>query len=395
MTWSGELGDALDQLIDHRGKTPKKLGGDWTADGVPVYSALHMKDGRLSAEGARRVPAAVYDRWMPVKLAAGDVLLTSEAPLGEVAYLRDEHEACLGQRLFGLRGRSGVLDGRYLYYLLQHAPVRAQILGRSSGTTVSGIRQAELVKVRLDLPQVDEQSAIAEVLGALDDKIESNRRIDGDIQALLSVEADIWRADIADWRTTTFGEFTDVFGGATPKTTEPAYWGDGHAWVTPSDVTALGSAYLFETTRTITGEGLAGCSAELHPPGSIFMTSRATIGAFAIPQVDCATNQGFIVVRPRVTTDRWFLLDEMRRRVPDMLDRANGSTFLELSRGNFEAMDLRVPGDPQRVEVLHDRLDPLHRRAAQAAAESRSLAELRDALLPELLSGRLRVPVPA
>lgn len=392
-SWSGTLGDALEVLIDHRGKTPKKLGGDWTPDGVPVYSAIHIKDGRLKADNARTVSEEMFEKWMPIKLRVGDVLLTSEAPLGEVALVRDERPACLGQRLFALRGRNGLLDGKYLYYLLQHQPVRTQILGRASGTTVSGIRQAELVKVGLDLPDIAQQRAIAKVLEALDEKIDSNRRVIEGIADLTRAESDQWRHSVAAWQATTFGEFAEVFGGATPRTTVEEYWGGGQAWATPSDVTNLRSLYLFKTGRTVTDAGLASCAAELHPPGTIFMTSRATIGAFAVPQVPCATNQGFIVVRPRSKEHRWFLLDEMQRRIPDMLDRANGSTFQELSRGNFKQMTLQVPIDPAAFQRLDSALNPLHERAARAASESDTLAELRDVLLPELLSGRLRVPV--
>ncbi len=174
--WSGPLGEALAALIDHRGKTPKKLGTDWVDDGVRVLSALHVKGGRLQAEPQRFVPRDVYDRWMPEKLQAGDVLLTSEAPLGEVAYLSESVEACLGQRLFGLRPKPEVLDSRYLFYLLQHSSLRSQLLQRSSGTTVAGIRQAELVRVALELPPLDHQRRVANALGSFDDLLENNRR---------------------------------------------------------------------------------------------------------------------------------------------------------------------------------------------------------------------------
>lgn len=176
MAWSGSLGDALAVLIDHRGKTPKKLGGDWTNDGVRVYSAVHVKEGRLDGDEARRVSWEMYERWMPVKLQQGDVLLTSEAPLGQVAYLTSSEPACLGQRLFALRPRPDILDSRYLYYWLQNSTGRSKLLSRASGTTVSGIRQAELVRVQLDLPTVSVQHKVAAALAAYDELIENNLR---------------------------------------------------------------------------------------------------------------------------------------------------------------------------------------------------------------------------
>src|SRR5258708_918611 len=94
------LADALELLIDHRGKTPRKLGAEWLPHGVRVISAINIKDGRVDDENVRFISRRFYSRWMPIPLAAGDVLLTSEAPLGQVAYLESETDACLGQRLF-------------------------------------------------------------------------------------------------------------------------------------------------------------------------------------------------------------------------------------------------------------------------------------------------------
>jgi type I restriction enzyme S subunit len=120
------------------------------------------------------------------------------------------------------------------------------------------------------------------------------------------------------------------------------------------------------------------------------MTSRATIGAFALPQVPAAVNQGFIVVLPPSREMRWWLLHEMRSRVDEMISLANGSTFLELSRKNFKAMPIRL-ADPENVGKFARIAEPLHGRAARAAEENRTLATLRDTLLPQLMSGRLRV----
>jgi type I restriction enzyme S subunit len=172
------LGELLEVLIDHRGKTPKKLGGDFTTVGIPVASAINVKSGRVVFDSAPRcVDLEMFDRWMPVRLKADDVLLTSEAPLGEVARVPSDEPLVLGQRLFGLRGRADVLDNTYLFYVLQWKPIRDRLYARSTGTTVHGIRQAELVRVPVPVPPLAEQRAIAEVLGAVDDKIDANRRI--------------------------------------------------------------------------------------------------------------------------------------------------------------------------------------------------------------------------
>lgn len=192
---SGTLEEFLTLIIDHRGKTPKKLGGDWSESGHRVISAINMKNSRVDGNGHHYVDDEIFAKWMKIPVAVGDVFLTSEAPMGAVAYISD-HEATdwvVGQRIFALRADEKQLHGRYLYYLLQTNNMKEQLESRSSGTTVMGIKQAELRKVELILQPVEEQKRIAEILGSLDDKIEANSRL---IQSLTElVDAQIIKAN--------------------------------------------------------------------------------------------------------------------------------------------------------------------------------------------------------
>ncbi|GEA80451.1 restriction endonuclease subunit S [Cellulomonas uda] len=384
------LGDGLEVLIDYRGKTPAKLGSAFTDSGVPVASALLVKAGRLDLGEARFVDAETAARWMSIPTARGDVLLTSEAPLGRVARVPSDDPVVLGQRIFGLRGKRGVLDTGYLYYALQSDPVQASLRGHATGTTVLGIRQAALRTVRIPAPGWDEQRAIAEVLGALDDKIAANDRVVRNIESL--ADAIFRRAQSAavEPGVTTFGEIAEVSGGGTPSTRVPEYWDGGVRWATPTDVTRLSAPYLSETSRTITDAGLGACSSSTYPPGSILMTSRATIGAFALAQVPVAVNQGFIVVNARKARHQLWLFHDMRSRVPEFLTHANGATFLELSRGRFKSINVAVPDD-DRIDAFNETVRPLHDLAAQTVLESAAVATTRDELLPLLMSGKVQV----
>lgn len=176
----------LDVLIDHRGKTPKKLGGDFTDSGVRVVSAIHIKQGRVNwEERSRFVSEEMYERWMSEKVRRGDVLLTSEAPLGEVAQIPDDEPLVLSQRLFALRGKAGLLDSAYLRYFLESPLGQRRLRNNESGSTVSGIQQALLRKILIPLHDYVEQRRIAGVLGAFDDLIETNQRLIEGLEALI------------------------------------------------------------------------------------------------------------------------------------------------------------------------------------------------------------------
>ena len=196
--WSGvPLEESVADILDRRGITPKKLGSTFVPAGYRVISAKAIKGHRvdLSADEPRFVNEATYRKWMRTPLLADDVILTSEAPLGEPAYVARDAEWCLGQRLFGIRTNKDKLYGRYLFYALQSSEVRHDLLSRATGTTAQGIRQAELRRVLIPLPALPEQRAIAHILGTLDDKIELNRRMNQTLEEMARALFKSWFVD--------------------------------------------------------------------------------------------------------------------------------------------------------------------------------------------------------
>jgi type I restriction enzyme S subunit len=191
------LAEAMDKIIDHRGRTPKKLGGEFADAGVPVISAKNIRNGRLVLNEVRYVDESLAERWMPEPLQLGDVLLTSEAPLGEAAYLKNGSHYVLGQRLFALRPNPETFHSRYLYYLLRWGAVRRSIDARATGTTAQGIRQSELQRVRLPVAPLPVQRAIAGVLGPLDDKIDLLDRQSQNLESMVraTIEGLLTRED--------------------------------------------------------------------------------------------------------------------------------------------------------------------------------------------------------
>lgn len=162
--------NATATIIDHRGKTPKKLGSDWTESGFPAVSAKNIKDGKLVRKDTIRfTDAELYERWMAQELEKGDVLMTSEAPLGEKFYLAKEFKWVLSQRLFALRSNEK-LSGVYLYHWLNTEIAKSDIDGRASGTTVQGIRQSELRKVKVLAPSTPCITAFSNTANSLMEK---------------------------------------------------------------------------------------------------------------------------------------------------------------------------------------------------------------------------------
>ena len=362
---------------------------DYVQSGIPSVMPQNIGDNKIVEEGIARIKPEDAERLSRYLLAAGDIVYSRRGDVERRALVRDGQAGWLcGTGCLRVRVGDGA-DPRFLSYLLGSPDVREWIVRHAVGATMPNLNTSILGALPLNVPSRDTQASIADLLGALDDKIAVNERI-----AATSVQlADAhFIAAVAGGcnESETFGSIASVHGGGTPRTSESSYWDGDIPWATPSDVTALSSPYLFSTGRRITDDGLANCASQLYPAGSIFMTSRATIGAFAISQMPAAVNQGFIVVVPPRPQLRWWLFHEMRSRVDEMIGLANGSTFLELSRKNFKQMPVRLASD-EVVDEFHGRVDPLHLRAAKCTEENQSLAQLRDTLLPKLMSGELRV----
>jgi len=168
------LDDCIDLIIDYRGKTPKKLGSDWSEYGIPAISAKNIKGGRLiRPETFNYVDGQLYKKWMKDELRRGDILLTSEAPLGELYLLNSDRKYVLSQRLFALRATSENLV-YYLYTLLSSNEGQHLLHRRASGSTVQGIRQSELRKVEILLPDTNLLQKFGAIAKDYFDKIANN-----------------------------------------------------------------------------------------------------------------------------------------------------------------------------------------------------------------------------
>ena len=170
--------EALGSLIDYRGKTPKK-----SENGIKTLSAKSVKNGYIDYDQCYYISEEEYKcfmvRGIPQK---GDILLTTEAPLGMVAKL-DRDDVAIAQRLLTLRGKEGVLENDYLLYYLQSPKGQAALKARESGTTVTGIKQAEFRKIELELPSIEYQIKVSAILRNLDEKIELNNKINKNLAA--------------------------------------------------------------------------------------------------------------------------------------------------------------------------------------------------------------------
>jgi len=192
-----ELGECIELIIDHRGKTPKKLGSDWVNNGIKTISAKNVNGGKLVNEySIRCVTYDVYKKWMKEDIRKGDCLLVSEgATLGEYLYWDNEYPIVLGQRIFCIRTNPEILSPKYFYAYMNSLEFQSEIIGRATGSSVAGLRQTEVLKLKVKILPMNEQIFIGDMLYNLNKKIELNRQINETLESMAQAIFKSWFVD--------------------------------------------------------------------------------------------------------------------------------------------------------------------------------------------------------
>jgi type I restriction enzyme S subunit len=277
------------------------------------------------------------------------------------------------------------------------------------------------------VPNPPEQKAIAAVLGALDDKIELNRRMNATLQAMARALFQSWFVDFdpvrakldgrkpaglddataqlfpsffgesdvghipKGWTSQAVGDVVDCVGGGTPSTKEPKYWvGGTYHWTTPKDFSSLQAPILLDTDRKLTEDGIAKISSGLLPAGTLLLSSRAPVGYLAIAAMPVAINQGFIALKCNERASNFFMLNWCQMNMAEIESRATGTTFAEISKQNFRPIRVVLPTN-ELMAAFTAKVAPLYAQITANLHQSRTLARLRDVLLPKLLSGEMVV----
>ena len=317
------------------------------------------------------------------------VLFTSRAPIGYIAIA--DNEVCTNQGFKSVVPNEQT-DYLFLYYLLKFN--KEKIEGLGSGTTFKEVSGSTMRGITVKVPKsLDVQRAIGRYLDSIDTKIEINRRINENLEqqaAAYFYHQFIVNAD-PSWKEGTISDLGTVIGGSTPSKSKPEYYTDnGIAWITPKDLSVDKSKFISHGADDITELGLRNSSASIMPAGTVLFSSRAPIGYIAIADGEVTTNQGFKSVVPNGNVGTAFVYYFLKNALPTIENMASGSTFKEISGSTMRTVPAVIPDDGS-LQEFSDFCEPLFQQQRTLEAENRSLAELRDSLLPKLMSGELDI----
>jgi type I restriction enzyme S subunit len=411
------LEECLDALIDYRGKTPTK-----TSAGIPLVTAKVIKNGRIETP-TEFISADEYDTWMRRGIPQpDDVVLTTEAPLGEVAQLGTEKIA-LAQRVITLRGKAGLLDSTYLLYLLQTEGMQTQLKSRATGTTVLGIKQSELRKILVTLPPIDQQLKVATVLSSLDKRIDLIRATNTTLEAIAQTIFKSWFVDFDPVRAKAEGREPDGLSsevaGLFPDGFEddacsiPKGWTVGtlaslsdlnpESWSTknhPETVAYIDLANAKENEIAAVIEysfddAPSRARRVLRYGDTIVGTVRPGNRSFAFigaASQNLTGSTGFAVLRPRAPQNAEFvyLAATADASIDYLAHVADGGAYPAVRPEVVASLGCINPGSPV-IQVFHAIAAPIFDKVATSQKHMETLSSLRDTLLPCLISGQLRL----
>ena len=377
---------------------------------IPLVKGENVQQGYVDWKAARYWPAAELEEFEDFRLRPGDVVVAMDRPWVQAglkwAYIRaTDPDALLVQRVARLTAKVGI-DQTYLRCLISSAYFAAYLQPIVTGVNVPHISGKQIGDFQIPIPDAVTQQKIAAVLSTYDDLIANNQRR---IALLETMAEEIYREWFVRMRFPGFAGVTmekgvpqgwdlvptvqafKYFGGATPSKDVARYWNDGAVdWYTPTDITAAEGLYLESSADRCSEEGLESCSANLFPPYSVMMTSRATIGAIGINLTPACTNQGFITCIPNERYPLTYLYHWLKLAKPHFEMLSGGATFAELTKGTFKRIRILTP-PAGLVEAFNIRVEPMFKQMELLIKGNSRLKATRDALLPRLISGRLKV----
>ncbi|MBT9474378.1 restriction endonuclease subunit S [Polaromonas sp.] len=360
-------------------------------------------------------------------LRPGDLVVCEGGEPGRCAIWNGTTGMKIQKALHRIRPKAS-FDSHYLYYWFCYAANIGLLEPYFTGTTIKHLTGKAVAALEVPQPPIRTQQMMVEVLRALDDRITHLRETNTTLETIAQTLFKSWFVDFdpvrarmegrapegmdeataalfpdgfgeselglvpRGWQVLPIGDAVEAVGGATPDTKNPVYWEPAiHCWTTPKDLSGIAAPVLLDTERKLSDQGLAKIGSGALPIGTLLLSSRAPIGYLALAQVPLAINQGYIAMLPGGLLPPLYLLFWCRQNMENIKGRANGSTFMEISKKAFRPIPALVP-PPTVVEAFTDVASILFDRLIENEKQAQTLATLRDTLLPRLISGQLRLP---
>ena len=408
----------------------KSTGYSDGQDDVRLLRGDNIAPGRVRWDGVKRWSrenAVGLERYA---LEPGDVVLAMDRPwipagLKVAQVQAADTPSYLVQRVARIRPASRE-DCSFLFALLSTPEFESYIQNVTTGTAVPHISAKQILDFEFRLPPAYVRAKVGEIVAALNERITLLRETNTTLEAIAQALFKSWFVDFdpvhacargeqpaglapevaalfpdsfeesalgmipRGWRVLSFTETIDVIGGGTPKTSISEYWNGDIPWFSVDDAPATTDVFVIETEKHITCEGLNKSSTKLLPVGTTIISARGTVGRLALVGQAMAMNQSCYGLSGKAG-DVYFTYFSTHRLVETLKQRTHGSVFDTITRDTLAGVSVVYP-QTIVITAFEETIAPVMERIKENLIQARTLATLRDTLLPRLISGQLRLP---
>lgn len=412
-----KLEDICDKITDGSHSSPKA-----TENGYHMYSVKDMYEYGFDSKSAKKVSKNDYEKLVKngCKPLKNDVLIAKDGSyLKNVFVIEEEKEEVILSSIAILRPNRDLVNPYYLAFYLKNPKVKEELKnGYVSGSVLPRIVLKDFKKLPVFLPDIIKQNNIVNILRHIELKIIKNGKIISNLEQLSQTLFKHWFIDFEfpneqgqpykssggemvgselgeipkEWNIDSIDSLGTIIGGGTPsKKHDEYYTNNGVSWITPKDLSNNSDTFIYKGAIDITELGLKKGSARMLPEDTVLFSSRAPIGYIAIAGQEVTTNQGFKSIVPNKGYGSYFIYHLLKYKIPAIEAAAGGSTFKEISGKGLKEISIILP-TINIVEKYKELVESLFLQIRTLEKENKNLIQLRDTLLPKLLSGEIEIP---
>lgn len=421
------LGDLCEITVGYVGPMAK----EYVPIGIPLLRSLNIKPYRLDLSELKYISNSFHSKISKSSLNEGDVVIVRTGQPGTACVIPTDIGPLNCSDLVIVRPDKNKVNPHYLAFYF-NSMAKNYVGNQLVGAIQQHFNIGSAKEMLINLPPISIQKEIANTLHNLNRKIELNNRITAELEAMAKLLYDYWfvqfdfpiskeqakamgnpnleckpykasggkmvwseelkRAVPEGWEVGAVNDLGEIVGGSTPSTQDPSNFDrSGTPWITPKDLSLnTGNKFITKGELCVTTEGIKNASLKIMPPGTILLSSRAPIGYMAIARENTTSNQGFKNIVPTKGYSSEVLYYLVRNLLPVIEQNASGSTFKEISGSVLKAIKLVLPTKALSVK-LTTILQPIFAKQDILEQENKKLAELRDWLLPMLMSGQVKL----
>ncbi len=390
MKWQEiELKELITRLVDYRGKTPRK-----TDSGIKLITARVIKDGCILENVEHEyIAEEAYDETMRRGVPrVNDIIITTEAPLGEIAMIANDEKIALAQRVILFTPDVEKVVPRFLYYSFFTTLIQERLQAKATGTTVPGISNPNLQSIRIPIPPLPIQRRIADVLGRYDALIENYQR---QIRLLETMAQTLYRewfvrgrcpgAEAADFEAKSLSEIAQVNLQSISEK-------DENAVINYVDISSVGTGRINEITAYTLREAPGRARRLVQHGDIVFSTVRPENRCYALilsPTSNLVFSTGFAVITPKQLFYSSFIYCSISTDsfITEIANKAKGAAYPQVGFDDLMETKLTVPSDESLMR-FHQMAEPLFQKAENLQLQITHLRQMRDKLLPRLMSGQ-------